>query len=56
MNDFLQLVKKMREAQIRYFKYRTGLDLKRAKELEAQVDQYLKDNTPPPTAPSNLFS
>ena len=53
---FLEMVKKMREAQTRYYAHRTGLDLKRAKELGSQVDQYLKDNTPPPTAPSNLFS
>ena len=35
---FFDLVTKMREAQKEYFRYRSSVCLKKAKELESQVD------------------
>ena len=39
-NQYVHEVKKMRELQIEYFKYRNGKDLKKAKEQEIKVDEY----------------
>jgi hypothetical protein len=41
--DFLVLVKKMRDAQKRYFKLQTQQNLEVAKKLERQVDIMLED-------------
>lgn len=42
MKEFEELVKKMRKAQKDYFRFRTSSELRLAKKLEAQVDDYLK--------------
>ena len=41
-NDFVELVRAMREAQKAYFRTRTGDALNEAKRLEAEVDRELK--------------
>ena len=45
MPEFIELVKKMREAQRKYFRSRTGADLQRAKEAENAVDTWLQRNS-----------
>ena len=42
MTDFEQLVLAMRTAQKTFFRYHDDLDLKKAKELERQVDAALE--------------
>lgn len=54
MTDFEQLVLAMRTAQKTFFRYHDDLDLKKAKELERQVDAALErkqklDQEPTPT-------
>ena len=45
MDEFIALVKKMRDAQREYFRSRTGADLRRAKEAENAVDTWLQRNS-----------
>ena|GEM_PF-2049864 len=44
---FVELVREMRYNQRQYFKHRTQGFLEKSKELEKQVDQYLKDTSLP---------
>lgn len=46
MNEFEELVAKMRAAQIEYFKSRSRDTLQEAKSLEKKVDKYLADKAP----------
>ena len=60
MDEFQKLVKQMREAQKTYFKTSPSpakqAALTRSKELEKQVDQYLKDKEgKPDMGQTNLF-
>ena len=58
MTDFEQLVLAMRNAQKTFFRYHDDLDLKKAKELERQVDAALERKQEldrEPTPPLNLF-
>lgn len=41
-SEFANLVEQMRDAQKKYFKTRDQSDLKRSKNLEYQVDQFLQ--------------
>lgn len=41
MNEFIELVRAMRDAQKEYFKTRDNKVLLRSKELERKVDSYL---------------
>ena len=41
MNDFIDLVRRMREAQKKYFRMRTSENLAAAKRLEKDVDHYI---------------
>lgn len=41
MNEFIELVREMRNAQIEYFKTRDKHVLQRSKELERKVDSFL---------------
>ena len=43
-NDFMLLVKKMRECQTRYFKTRDKAILIESKQLEASVDKFIAEN------------
>lgn len=43
LQEFVELVAKMRVAQKEYFKHRTNGRLVTAKELEAKVDKAIKD-------------
>ena len=45
MRNFIELVKKMRQAQNDYFKDRTQSALREAKRLEKMVDEYINDHT-----------
>ena len=47
MNDFEKLVENMREAQKLYFKTRDKYWLRKSKELEKAVDDYLKEKHQP---------
>jgi hypothetical protein len=47
MNEFEQLVNKMRIAQKNYFKTRDKYWLKKSKEIESQVDKHIADITNP---------
>lgn len=48
--QFAVLVRQMRNAQKKYFKNRTSIDLGRARELERRVDDVLKSLNLPPDA------
>ena len=58
MTDFEQLVLAMRNAQKTFFRYHDELDLKKAKDLERQVDAALERKQEldrEPTPPLDLF-
>lgn len=44
-NQFLELVREMRFNQKQYFKTRSQTHLRKAQELERQVDSWLRSNT-----------
>ncbi len=57
MPEFIELVKKMREAQRKYFRSRTGADLQRAKEAENAVDTLQRNSSNAQEKPApTLFS
>lgn len=41
-NEFVQLVKAMRNAQVKYFLTKTSADMRKARKHEAKVDDYLR--------------
>lgn len=43
MDKFIITVKQMREAQKRYFRYRTSIELNQAKKLEKEVDDMIRE-------------
>ena len=45
--EFRELVRKMREAQRKYFAYRTSKELSEAKKYERYVDEELKNDPRP---------
>jgi len=47
-DEFYTLVRKMREAQRRYFRDRRPADVETSKALERQVDAAIRDHDAPP--------
>ena len=43
MDKFMLTVKKMRDAQKRYFRYRTSIELNQSKKLEKEVDDMIRE-------------
>lgn len=43
MDKFMLTVKQMREAQKRYFRYRTIIELNQSKKLEKEVDDMIRE-------------
>ncbi len=43
LQQFASLVRKMRAAQVSYFRHRREVDLQNSRRLEKEVDQALKD-------------
>jgi len=50
--NFVDLVRKLRSAQQRWFKYKNQDALTRAKQLERDVDRWLERDAGPRAAPS----
>ena len=55
MDDLIKKVIQMRSAQKQYFKTRTLLDLAKAKSMEIEVDQLLKEANFGQTQQQELF-
>jgi hypothetical protein len=55
LQDFVNLVEKMRNAQKRYFRNRQNADLEESKRLERMIDNYISEAKKPVETQTSLF-